>query len=119
MNQLINFYRNSLTRFVEKRWIAFVIMAVAVTIIIVLWRILPAELAPLEDKSQLSIVSIAPEGTSFEKMDEYVLTLLETIDTLPEKEAYTAINSPGFGGGAVNSAFIRILLSDPSTRERT
>lgn len=119
MNQLISFYRNSLTRFVEKRWIAFLIMVVAVTTIVVLWRMLPAELAPLEDKSQLTIVSTAPEGTSFEKMDDYVLLLLETIDTLPEKEAYTAITSPGFGGGAVNSAFIRILLTDPSTRERT
>jgi multidrug efflux pump len=74
----------------------------------------------MEDKSRLSIVSTAPEGTSFEVMDEYMLNLIGIVDTLPEKTNFLAITAPGFGSSpSTNAGFVRLILTEPSERERS
>jgi multidrug efflux pump subunit AcrB len=47
----------------------------------------------MEDKGRLTISATAPEGTSFEMMNQYVDKLLNIVDTMPEKEAITAITA--------------------------
>ena len=117
---LINGYNRTLKNFMRRRWLAFVIIAVALVIIGVIWPLLPGELAPTEDKSRLALNATAPEGTSFEKMDEYMQKLVSIIDTLPEKESYIALTSPGFGSSSsTNSGFARITLRPPGERERS
>jgi hypothetical protein len=37
---------------------------------------IPSELAPMEDKSAFRVFATAPEGTSYELMDEYMLDVL-------------------------------------------
>lgn len=119
-NRLTDGYNSTLTSFMKHRWIALVVMVISLGGIILLGAILPSELAPLEDKSQIRVMSTAPEGTSFELMDEYVLDLLNVVDTLQEKESIIAVTSPGFGSStSVNSSFLRLSLSDPSERERS
>jgi len=78
-----------------------------------------SELAPMEDKSRLTIQATAPEGTSFEKMDEYMRQLISVVDTIPEKMAMNALTSPGFGGSATNSGLIQLSLIPPTERERS
>jgi multidrug efflux pump subunit AcrB len=51
----------------------------------------------MEDKSQISINSTAPEGTSYQQMDNFEKEIIALVDTLPEKESFTATTSPGFG----------------------
>jgi multidrug efflux pump subunit AcrB len=80
---------------------------------------LPSEIAPLEDKSRFQIRMTAPEGTSFESMNEYIGEVLDVVDTMTEKEAIIAVTSPGFGASATNAGFIRLALVDPTSRERT
>lgn len=119
-NRLTDGYNSTLTSFMKHRWIALVVMVISLGGIILLGAILPSELAPLEDKSQIRVMSTAPEGTSFELMDEYVMDLLNAVDTLQEKESIIAVTSPGFGSStSVNSSFLRLSLSDPSERERS
>lgn len=120
INNLINKYNSSLTVFLRRRWLAVLIMIVSVGIILGIGVLIPSELAPMEDKGRLSIVSTAPEGTSFEVMDDYMLNLIGIVDTIPEKTNFLALTAPGFGSSAsTNAGFLRVVLTDPSERERS
>ena len=114
-------YRNSLESFMDKRWLAFVVIAVAGFTIYGLGSILPEEVAPLEDRSSIRMFAQAPEGASFEYMDHYMDKLVSTVkDTVPEAEAVISVTSPGFGASSsVNSGFAFAILSDPEERERS
>lgn len=120
IDNLIQGYNRWLTVFIRRRWLAILIMLASVGLIMGIGSLIPSELAPMEDKSRLSITSTAPEGTSFEVMDDYMLSLLKVVDTIPEKTNFLALTAPGFGSSAsTNTGFFRIMLSDPSERKRT
>lgn len=118
-NNLINGYNRTLKNFLKRRWLAFVVIAVSLAIVGIIWPLLPGELAPMEDKGRLGISVTAPEGTSYEKMDEYMIKIVSIIDTLPETESYIALTSPGFGASATNNGFVRMSLTPPNQRERS
>jgi hydrophobe/amphiphile efflux-1 (HAE1) family protein len=120
IDNLINNYNSSLKSFLRKRWLAILIMAVSIGIILGIGVLIPSELAPMEDKSRLSVVSTAPEGTSFEVMDDYMLNLINIVDTIPEKLNFLALTAPGFGSSSsTNAGVFRIVLTDPSERKRS
>jgi multidrug efflux pump len=74
----------------------------------------------MEDKSQLRIVSTAPEGTTYEAMDAYQEQLMRDLDTLKEKAFLLGVTAPTFRTStSVNSSFIRMTLTPPSERERS
>ncbi|HOP04397.1 MAG TPA: efflux RND transporter permease subunit [Tenuifilaceae bacterium] len=111
-------YEKTLTIFIRKRWWALIVVAASVALIFGLGSIIPSELAPLEDKSRLRIMSTAPEGTSFEVMDQYVSKVVSFVDTMQERKAIIALASPGWTG-ARNSGFVNLILTDPSERKRS
>ena len=114
-------YKSSLNSFLEKRWIAFPIVIFCLGIIVLFWKILPKETAPLDDRSGLSMSIAAPEGASFEYTDAFMSQVNELVrDSVPERLADIAVTSPGFtGSGAANTGFFRIKLSDPDKRPKT
>ena len=114
-------YKSSLNSFLEKRWIAFPIVLFCLGIIVLFWKILPKETAPLDDRSGLSMSIAAPEGASFEYTDAFMSQVNELVrDSVPERLADIAVTSPGFtGSGAANTGFFRIKLSDPDKRPKT
>ncbi len=113
-------YRSWLTAFMRKKYLAFPVVLITAGMIWLFMSILPSELAPLDDKSRLRLVSTAPEGTSYEMMDEYQMQLIELLDTLPEKEYLLSVTSPGFGASiSVNSGFVRARLKQPNERSKT
>lgn len=119
-NRLINSYHTSLKRFMNFRVAAIFIVIGAAAIIFFIGRQVPSELAPLEDKSRFQFAVTAPEGISFEKMDEYMQSLIGLVDSLPEKRALIAVTAPGFGSSvSVNSGFMRIILVDADKRNRS
>ena len=117
INWVSDYYGKSLQAFINRRWLAFVVMGVSLIIIFLVGSQIPSELAPLEDKSRLRINVTAPEGTSFEAIDEYLYELTSYVDTLPEKKAMIALSA--FGSGATNRGFINLLLTQPNERERS
>jgi multidrug efflux pump len=120
LDGLTGFYNRSLRAFVRYRWISIIIMVISLVMIGVIGSLIPSELAPMEDKSRMQLVSTAPEGTSFEMMDRYMNEMISVVDTIPEKESILAITAPGFGSTAsTNTGFVRIILTQPETRERT
>jgi hydrophobe/amphiphile efflux-1 (HAE1) family protein len=117
---MTNFYRKSLDRFLGVKWISPLIIIAAFTGIYYVGKSIPSELAPMEDKSAFRVFATAPEGTSYELMDEYMLDVLGLLDTLPEREAYISVTSPGFGSStSVNSGFVSMNLVSPDDRERS
>ncbi|HPG07463.1 MAG TPA: efflux RND transporter permease subunit [Saprospiraceae bacterium] len=117
---MTNGYNIGVKHFVKARWLVLPILAISGYGIYYLGTHLRSELAPMEDKSSFRVMSTAPEGTSYEMMDKYQLELLSILDTLPEKRAYIAVTSPGFGSTAsANSAFVFYSLVDPGKRTRT
>ncbi|MBZ0200839.1 MAG: efflux RND transporter permease subunit [Ignavibacteriaceae bacterium] len=114
-------YKNSLITFMKHRWLAFAALAVSFLFIYVFFKIIPSELAPLEDRSQLQLIVSAPEGATFEYMDNYMDELVQQTEAdVPETEAIISVTSPGWGAsGSVNSGFGNIILVQPDKRERT
>jgi hydrophobe/amphiphile efflux-1 (HAE1) family protein len=114
-------YQRMLTKFLVNRWLAWPILGVSAGIIVLLFNILQTELAPLEDKSQFRFSTTAPEGTSFDYMDNYVQGLGDFFeDSIPESYfVFSSTNNQGFGGGSVNSAFGRIMLVEKGERARS
>jgi len=117
--RLITGYQRSLRGFVQRRWLAPAIMAISVAIMFGLGALIPSELAPMEDKSRLMISATAPEGTSFEVMNNYMAQLIALVDTLPEKDAIMSMTAGGGGSSSVNSGFVRMTLVPPGERSRT
>ncbi len=119
--RLTSGYKNTLETLMQKRWLAFVIIAVSIIMIVGFGAILPSELAPLEDRSALTLFATGPEGATFEYMDHYMDRLIHLIEeTVPESEAIITVTSPGFGASSsVNSGFVRLILVEPDERERS
>ncbi len=116
-----NAYRNSLARFMRNRWVAFPVLLFCIGVIWLVAKTLPSELAPLEDRRVFRMIVSAPEGTSFDSMDQYMGEIGQLImDSVPEKKVVLSVTSPGFtGSGGANTGFFRIVLSDPSERNRS
>jgi multidrug efflux pump len=80
--------------------------------------ILPQELAPMEDRSRFRLISTGPEGTSFERMDKYMDSVVDLVrKEVPEADAVIA-NTSGFAGGA-NAGNTTVTLVPPDQRDRS
>ncbi|RPI45310.1 MAG: efflux RND transporter permease subunit, partial [Bacteroidetes bacterium] len=106
-------YQNSLDSFLRKRYYAWIILGGALVLIIVLWKTVPAEMAPLEDRSQLTVNVTSQEGATYEYNLAYVEDVGEVVErSVPE---YDKVTTMIFGG----RGFIRILLVEPDRRDRS
>jgi len=107
-------YRNWLDSFLKKRYFAIIIVTVAIGLVFVLFKTIPAEMAPLEDRSQISIRATVPEGSTYEFTLNYVEDLAKTIEQkVPEREGYTIF----VRGGSMGN--IMLSLVKPKDRKRS
>ncbi|MFM8806385.1 MAG: efflux RND transporter permease subunit [Sphingomonadales bacterium] len=116
-----NSYQRLLERFMRIRIIGVVIIGLCMAAIYFVGSQLQSEIAPMEDRSQFRVQLTAPEGTSFDAMDNYVNRVTQLVlDSVPERTMLFSITSPGFtGSGNANTGFVRVTLTDPSQRERS
>lgn len=114
-------YENQLSRFLKIKLFAPALIVLSIIIALVVFPLLQSELAPLEDRSWVRLSMTTPEGSSYEKTDEFVNRITQfVLDSVPEHQLHLAVVAPGFtGSGAVNTGFLRIVLSDPNDRKRT
>ncbi|HEX8023822.1 efflux RND transporter permease subunit, partial [Mucilaginibacter sp.] len=92
---MINSYSESLVKFMKRKWISFVILAASIVIIGILIKVIPSELAPLDDRSLLRYSVTGSEGATYEYMTKYmdkVSNLVE--DSIPESNVNLEIVSP-------------------------
>jgi multidrug efflux pump len=116
-----NGYQRWLAGFMKVRWVSFIIIALCFGSAYFIGTNLQSELAPMEDRNQFRLQLSAVEGTSFDYMDQYVQRVVEFVkDSIPEYQTALSVTAPGFsGGGAVNTGFVRVTLSDPDERDRS
>jgi len=117
---MTNSYTESLIKFMRHRWIAIAILLGSIAIIVGLNKVIPSELAPLDDKSLVRFNVTGSEGASYEYMTKYMDNISNMVaDSIPETQVNLEIVAAGSGGGAVNSGFGRIGLVPPDQRTRS
>ena len=111
-------YKNGLAKFLQIRWMAWVIVGVCFVLIILVGKNIQSELAPMEDKSSVRISMSAAEGTSYEELRTDLLKAIRIMqDSIPE-HAFTWGSVPGWGGGG-GGASGRLGMVDIKDRTRT
>ena len=115
-----NGYKRMLEGFMQKRWIAILLVLACVSIIYLVGKGLPNELAPLEDRNRLRVSVTGPEGTDFDYMDKVVYEMVQKImDSVSEKTVVLSF-APNFSGaGGSNGANISMGLVDAGERKRS
>ncbi|PKO99667.1 MAG: acriflavin resistance protein [Bacteroidetes bacterium HGW-Bacteroidetes-8] len=115
-NWLNNIYASSLASFMKRKWMAVAFLLLSLGLIAYLWMTIPSEMAPLEDRSMISVSSTAQEGATFDYMRKYTDDVLGVIEKeVPESEG--VMQMVGMGGR--NRANFSVILVDPLNRERT
>ncbi|MBQ8277428.1 MAG: efflux RND transporter permease subunit, partial [Bacteroidaceae bacterium] len=110
---LNRFYERSLTAFLRRKWMALVIMPAAVLIVVLIWTSIPSEMAPMEDRSSITIRTSGPEGVTYEYMRDYTEDINRMADSiLPDASFITARVSSNTGN-------IQITLKDIAERDYT
>lgn len=115
--KLENGYTALLRQFLEKKWLAFIIIGVSILIIMLSFKNISSELAPLDDRGWLRITTIAPEGVSYTYNDHFLNHLSKLLeDSVKESKMILTVTSPGFGTGATNAGFGRVILKEKNER---
>lgn len=113
-------YKNSLESFMKNRWVSVAIIFLCGGLVFVFMNTIPKEIAPIEDRSRIRMFAQAPEGASFEYMDNFIDQMVQLVqDSVPDVESVVTVTSPGFGASSsVNSGFVIGILKDPELREK-
>ena len=108
-----HYYSRSLDIFLRHRYLALPIIIVMLGIIGYLWISIPSEMAPLEDRSRITINTRGPEGVTYEFMRDYTEEINLLADSIvPDATAITARVSSGSGN-------VEIMLKDIKDRDYT
>ncbi len=108
-----NWYSRSLEHCLKFRWVAVPFVLATVGLIVYLWNTIPAETAPLEDRSQINIRTSGAEGITYEYIRDYTEDINRLVDSLvPDAKAVTARVSSGNGN-------LSVILKDIRERDYT
>ncbi|HEY0678662.1 MAG TPA: efflux RND transporter permease subunit, partial [Chitinophagaceae bacterium] len=120
--KLNNGYASMLKGFMKLRWLAWVFLVITGGLIYFVGKMLPSELAPVEDRSNISLIAIAPEGVSFDKMKKNMIEVgkyvNDSTDGLYQTYSMVAVSfipAPAPTNIAVQSIF----LKDPGDRKKS
>lgn len=118
--RLNNGYARLLTAFMRVRWMAWVFLVGTSLLIYFVGKKLPSELAPVEDRSNMNLIAVAPEGVSFDYMKKHMMEVgkyvNDSTDGLYQTYSMVAISfipAPA----PVNVAVQSIYLKDPKERK--
>ena len=110
---LNHIYERSLAFVLRKRKWMIPFIALMLVGIYYLWNHIPAEMAPLEDRSLISVNTRGSEGVTYEYMRDYTEDINLLVDSLvPEAKNISARVSSGSGN-------VQISLLDIKDRERS
>lgn len=107
------FYNKILGAFLHRKWLIYPVTGCAFVLIVILWNAIPAEMAPLEDRSQITIRTSTPEGATYEFTRDYTEGISRIADSVAwERESNITMIRGNFG-------MVRMVLPDIKERERS
>lgn len=106
-------YSNSLSWVLKHRVWSLPVVAILFISIGFLWKNIPTELSPMEDRSMVTVNLRGPEGATFEFVRDYADRIEYLADSVAYERKANIVRSWGGGG------FINIILPDISDRPRT
>lgn len=110
---LNRYYSKSLEFVLRNRWITLATMVLALGAAVWMWTKTPSEMAPMEDRSQVTVRTQGPEGVTYEYMRDYTERINDVVDSImPDAKFVTARVSSGGGN-------IQITLKDINERNYT
>lgn len=108
---LNNMYERSLKYVLRHRMWILPLIALMLVLIVVLWGKIPSEMAPLEDRSMITINTRGAEGVTYEYIRDYTEDINRVVDSIiPDAKAVTARVSSGSGN-------IQVTLKDMADRD--
>ena len=108
---LNNMYERSLKYVLRHRMWILPLIAIMLVLIVVLWGKIPSEMAPLEDRSMITINTRGAEGVTYEYIRDYTEDINRVVDSIiPDAKAVTARVSSGSGN-------IQVTLKDMADRD--
>ena len=117
----LNIYYERLLRWTLDHRIWAISGGVAVIILgIFIFKLLPSELVPVEDRGVGFGIVIAPEGATLKYTDSYVREIENRLLKLPELDGLFTATGLSFGGpGSVTNSFMFLNLKPRSKREKS
>ena len=113
-------YRRNLSWALARPWFLVGGALVVVAASVFVFRVLPKELVPTEDRSVAFGIVIAPEGSTLSYTDKYMRQLEGVLLSQPEHEGLFSATGLGFGGpGQVTNGFVFFLMKPRGERHRT
>ena len=108
---LNSIYERSLKYVLRHRMWILPLIALMLVLIVVLWGKIPSEMAPLEDRSMITINTRGAEGVTYEYIRDYTEDINRVVDSIiPDSKAVTARVSSGSGN-------IQVTLKDMADRD--
>ena len=108
-----NMYSRSLQVVLRHRIWTLPVIVLMLGAIVYLWGAIPSEMAPLEDRSMITINTRGAEGVTYEYIRDYTEDINSIVDSvIPDADAVTARVSSGSGN-------VRITLKDMQDRDYT
>ena len=104
---LLKHYANMVRWLLGRKWVVAVSVAVAVVLMVVLFKVVPTGFVPSEDMGNLFVEINTPSGYTMEKTREVMNRVSDQIQELPAVEAVGGV--VGVGAGS-NGAFIYVQL---------
>jgi multidrug efflux pump len=116
---LASTYSRLLGRILKRPLFAIPIILGCAVIAIFSFMKLPSELAPMEDRSRVTVQVTAHEGAPFVFMSRKMMEIEKLIiDNVPENDRVLVRTAPG-AVGVANNGSVMIALVDPQNRKRT
>ncbi len=113
-------YRVTLLACLRWRWLVVLVLALVAGAAWWLFKTLPAELSPVEDRGVIFAVVSAPEGATIDYTDAYARQIESFLAPIPEIETYFVVVAPGLEPpNPVNSAIAFVIMKPWGERQRS
>ncbi len=117
---LDRFYAGTLRFCLRRRFLVIAGAALLISASAVVFRMLPNELVPIEDRGTAFGIVLAPEGSTLEYTDRYMRMVEERLLPLPERAGLFAAIGLGFGGpGRPTDGFVFLNLGPREERKKS
>jgi multidrug efflux pump len=92
----------------------------AIVTSVVIFKFIPSELVPIEDRGIAFGIVIAPEGATLDYTDKYMREVESRLLSLPERQSLFSATGLGFGGpGRVTNGFVFLGLKPRNERTKS